>query len=1305
MTPMLKYPFSTALGRVLTTVGATCAVAGAALSLMGGEHALSVMFLAVGIGLFLLASLWGLHVWTRRQMSFLRRKIHQAETMIGGIDEMRQADTLELQAKATLRDEAGKALEAQVIAGRAARVADKAEIATTRAELHESREKVAFLQRDMSQNLMASKKVEEQLRAGLSGLELLGNKRHAQYLGKFLLLSSGNGSTQVLLNEDEVQISGLHVMQDHPLVAYPALRDSGRLDVIPRGSQRRLATALRGLGYWQASLDLLSGVLDDNSPKKDLLTLSLRRDEYRLFSGGYEPVVELGPVNYQPMQGHILHVVGKSLPKTQSGYTIRTHYTAMAQQRAGFHVSVVCQVGENDTPDEERLDYVDDIAYYCLTGADRLSRPFTDWLNDNIAELDRLVRRIRPALLHAHADFFNAVIAQVVGRKYGIPVVYESRGFWEESWLSRTAQRHGISDWETVAERNGMPDAYLLRRSMEEKARSESDHVFTLARVMEDHIVRAGLDPAKVSLVPNAVDPADFPVVDRDITLAREHGISDDETVIGYVSSIVEYEGIDILLEAYRQAAARTSMKLKLLIVGDGPVLDELKAQRDRDQIQDVLFTGRVPHEQVLGYYSLIDVFCVPRRPADVCRLVTPLKPFEAFSSGRAVVLSDVEALREIAEDSGAARLFQAGVPESLADTLVELVEDASARVEMARLGAEWVRRERSWDNNAETYVKAYSDLDVRPFSASDIVTEFASEVDYTVLADWTRDNVSSDYTRWFYSQTKFSADDICGTGWIYADFPTVDLSTPVDWDEVCRSNRTWAFNLHTWEFMDPVVRAYSATGDPEQLEWVLQRAIDWIEYYVEQDRVREGSMAWYDMGLGLRSPRLTALISLALKADVGTEVLRKLIAGAMRHQYEHSLDKSFNPRTNHGYYAAVGQTVLGRGLRQLPGMAALAEQGIKRIRFMADSQFKDDGVHSEHSPDYHRMLLDSFKLGIEQGLIDDDAVISRIEKAGYALGWMIKPDGQLLQFGDSPARDMIMNVPNYSSSAETNFLVNKGRAGSPNDKVMEVFPVSGYAFVRSPQPHTTSDHETASYLAFSAAFHSRAHKHADDLNLVWSDKGQEILVDGGRFGYGQLLSADSPLRAFGFYYDSAERQYVESTIAHNTVAVDGLNHDRRKRRPFGSGMDACIELDGQYILTGHVDHGFWQHSRQLSFLPGQWLIVEDRLDVTDGQPHDFRSWFNLAGDFDLEVCEGSVLRVDHANWDESLWIQSFSNSDLILPVKGETEPMRGWRSIKDREMIQSWSLGYATYQDFGDVICTAMNFGPEPLDHDPRAE
>jgi glycosyltransferase involved in cell wall biosynthesis len=150
---------------------------------------------------------------------------------------------------------------------------------------------------------------------------------------------------------------------------------------------------------------------------------------------------------------------------------------------------------------------------------------------------------------------------------------------------------------------------------------------------------------------------------------------------------------------------------VRLLIVGDGPELDPLLRQASDLGLDDAIFTGRVPHNEVLGYYSLIDIFVVPRKPVEVCHLVTPLKPFEALATGRTLVLSNVRALAAIAADSGAAALFEAGNPDALAATLTDLLGDEARRHRLAQIGAEWVRSHRTWSANGAAYLDVYRAL------------------------------------------------------------------------------------------------------------------------------------------------------------------------------------------------------------------------------------------------------------------------------------------------------------------------------------------------------------------------------------------------------------------------------------------------------------------------------------------------------------------------------------------------------------------------------------------------------------------
>ncbi|RZU49769.1 glycosyltransferase involved in cell wall biosynthesis [Krasilnikovia cinnamomea] len=479
-----------------------------------------------------------------------------------------------------------------------------------------------------------------------------------------------------------------------------ALAERSAADAIAVPTFRRLRRDLHRSGYLARAEAMARHCAERGKPDDRRAVIHLR-GEHAVLSGDFVPSVAPRDPG-KPVPNRVLHLVGKSLPEAQAGYTLRTHFIATAQQAAGLDPHVATELGFGADTDA----VVDGITYHRVQGPAQGTLPLDQWLSQHVERTAELVRQLRPAVLHPASNYLNALTALAIGKAYGIPVVYETRGFWEETWLSRQIQRAGW-DYPEVVAKYGEPDIYRMRRDLEDRCRREADRVVTLADVMADRIVLGGVPRDRIHVVPNAVDTDRFPVLSRDADLAQRLGIPADTTVVGYISSLAEYEGIDTLLRAY----ARLDGRVALLIVGDGVERENLQQLAADLGASGVHFTGQVPHDQVLRYYSLIDVFVVPRRPTEVCHLVTPLKPFEAFATGRAVVLSDVRALAGIARESGAAELFTAGDPGSLVTVLRRLLADPDRRRELAEAGAAWVRQERTWSANARLYARLYEEL------------------------------------------------------------------------------------------------------------------------------------------------------------------------------------------------------------------------------------------------------------------------------------------------------------------------------------------------------------------------------------------------------------------------------------------------------------------------------------------------------------------------------------------------------------------------------------------------------------------
>jgi glycosyltransferase involved in cell wall biosynthesis len=302
-------------------------------------------------------------------------------------------------------------------------------------------------------------------------------------------------------------------------------------------------------------------------------------------------------------------------------------------------------------------------------------------------------------VVQAASSYFNGLVGLALKDHFALPLVYEVRGFQEDSWASRQV----ADDATSSAYYEGFARADAQRMG-------GADRVVTLAEVMADEIARRGVPRDRIHVIPNAVDVERFAPRHRDPELVRSFQLEGD-IVLGYISSLVGYEGVDVLLRALALLIER-DLPVAGLIVGDGPELEPLRAlARDLGIADRVRLPGRVPHDSVLDYYALIDVFVVPRRDVRVCHLVTPLKPFEAMAMGIPLLVSDVAALHEVAEPGTRGLAFIPDDPHSLATEAARLVGDESLRKRLGEAGRAWVRRERTWAANAERYRGLYAEI------------------------------------------------------------------------------------------------------------------------------------------------------------------------------------------------------------------------------------------------------------------------------------------------------------------------------------------------------------------------------------------------------------------------------------------------------------------------------------------------------------------------------------------------------------------------------------------------------------------
>lgn len=396
----------------------------------------------------------------------------------------------------------------------------------------------------------------------------------------------------------------------------------------------------------------------------------------------------------------ILHILDHSIP-LHSGYTFRTRAILEQQKKLGWETFHVTSPKHNLVANTNQAkEIVNGLEFYRSEKLEGFfyELPFVNqWAVAKSLQnrLEEIIPELKPDILHAHSPALNGLAAIKAGKKFNIPVVYEIRAFWEDA-----AVDHGTSkEW-------GL--RYRITRALESWVVKQAQAVTTICEGLRKDIVNRGVPENKVTVIPNAVDLDKFSRnTVKDELLVESLGLQDN-LVLGFIGSFYAYEGLPLIIDAL-PTILKNQKNIKLLLVGGGPEEDKIKQEVNQLNLNDnVVFTGRVPHEKVQDYYNLVDIFLYPRYPMRLTDLVTPLKPLEAMAQNRLVVASDVGGHKELIQNGINGKLFTAGDATALSNAVLELVNHQDSWEQYHKSGWEYVANERNWPTSVKRYREIY---------------------------------------------------------------------------------------------------------------------------------------------------------------------------------------------------------------------------------------------------------------------------------------------------------------------------------------------------------------------------------------------------------------------------------------------------------------------------------------------------------------------------------------------------------------------------------------------------------------------
>lgn len=481
------------------------------------------------------------------------------------------------------------------------------------------------------------------------------------------------------------------------------------------------------------------------------------------------------------------------------------------------------------------------------------------------------------------------------------------------------------------------------------------------------------------------------------------------------------------------------------------------------------------------------------------------------------------------------------------------------------------------------------------------------------------------------------TADNTCEDRFVF-DFPwdmertwkPMHFIGEIDWSLIPWGDREflWQFNRH--RFLPCLAQAYRMTGKEKYAENYVRLMEDWIDRAEEGENIDLGP--WRTLETGIRAEMwLSSLPLVAESLAVDESFLDKVEQCLRKHQKR--LYDNFQPHkyiSNWGVLESCGLLLFSL---VLPDSRKELETALKRLEDAAAVQVLEDGMQWEQSPMYHNEVyhcfLTAYWYGKRAGLRMPDAVREAVRKMAYVNYKWKKPDHTQFAQGDSDATDLRDQITAGAYVLSDSVLKSGGYQILDYDSVWRFGwkACQDYADMEAQTPDFVSVQlpfggnyyfrsgwdEKASLLHFHCGETGGGHGHADKLHVDLVIRGEDVLVDSGRYTY----------------VDGPDRFRFKEAGGHNVVLADGKGFAECETSWIYKNLCTCLKQQyhdgrlGAFVEGSHL--GYWDKdilvNRKVIWIrPDIYVIVDGML--AHGA-HTYESLLHFDGRGSAELWNG----------------------------------------------------------------------------------
>jgi len=312
--------------------------------------------------------------------------------------------------------------------------------------------------------------------------------------------------------------------------------------------------------------------------------------------------------------------------------------------------------------------------------------PILDYFSILLNQFKEVMREIRDFSPDIIVSFgVVAYLAGAIARRKRIPFVYY--------WIDVAHRLIPIKLFQ--------PIGWLMER----KAIKLADKIFVINKKLKEYVVRNGAPSEKVVVLGAGIDFRKFDPTTAKSSAIRKHlGLKEQDIVLFFMGWLYKFSGLkEVALQLTKHK------NIKLVVVGDGDIYDELQKIRDNASISDrLLLLGRRPYSEIPKLIAAADICILPAYPNEPIMVdIVPIKIYEYMAMGKPVISTRLPGvMREFGLGNGIVYVER---PEDVVDEAIKLVM-ANKVKNLGRRGREFVKKY-GWDNIANEFERILIDL------------------------------------------------------------------------------------------------------------------------------------------------------------------------------------------------------------------------------------------------------------------------------------------------------------------------------------------------------------------------------------------------------------------------------------------------------------------------------------------------------------------------------------------------------------------------------------------------------------------